>query len=101
MGGVARVWDDEQVAAALRRLPHGHREGDALVRTAELPSFAAAIEVVRAVAEVAEERDHHPDIDVRYRTLVFRCTTHWKGAITAKDADLAAAIDDVLTALGS
>lgn len=95
---MAQVWDDEQVSGALTGLAGWERDGDAIVRTAELASFPAAIEVVRAVAEIAEARDHHPDIDIRWRTVTFRCSTHSAGGITAKDVELAGEIDRVLAA---
>jgi 4a-hydroxytetrahydrobiopterin dehydratase len=69
------------------------RDGDAITRTVECPSFPAAIGLVRDVAAVAEDRDHHPDIDIRWRTLRFVLSTHSAGGLTAKDLDLAAAID--------
>jgi 4a-hydroxytetrahydrobiopterin dehydratase len=69
------------------------REGDSIVRTIECASFPAAIELVRAVAEVAEQRDHHPDIDVRWRTLRFSLSTHSEGGITEKDTELAEQIE--------
>jgi 4a-hydroxytetrahydrobiopterin dehydratase len=78
--------DDDEITAALGDLPGWEREGAALVRTADLPSFPAAIAVVDRVAAIAEERDHHPDIDIRWRTLTFRCSTHSAGGITQLDA---------------
>ena len=49
-------------------------------------------------AEIAEGRDHHPDIDIRWRTLTFRCSTHSEGGITQRDVDLAAAISEQVEA---
>ena len=95
---MAELWDDEQVASALAGLTGWQRDGDAIVRTAKLPSFPAAIEAVRAAAEIAEARNHHPDIDIRWRTVTFRCSTHSQGGITDQDIDLARAIDRVLAA---
>jgi 4a-hydroxytetrahydrobiopterin dehydratase len=92
------LWDDEQVRDALEGLTDWQRDGDAIVRTARLPSFPAAIEAVRAVAEIAEARNHHPDIDIRWRTVTFRCSTHSQGGITAQDIELAGEIDRVLAA---
>jgi 4a-hydroxytetrahydrobiopterin dehydratase len=86
--------DDAAVAAALKDLPGWRRDGDALVRTAELPTFPTAVGVVARVAEIAESRDHHPDIDIRWRTLTFRCSTHSEGGITQRDVDLAKAISE-------
>ncbi|MGH3934235.1 MAG: 4a-hydroxytetrahydrobiopterin dehydratase, partial [Pseudonocardiaceae bacterium] len=76
---MAQLWDDERVAAALAGLTGWQRDGDSIVRTAKLPSFPAAIEAVRTVAEIAEARNHHPDIDIRWRTVTFRCSTHSEG----------------------
>jgi 4a-hydroxytetrahydrobiopterin dehydratase len=94
---MAQLWDDERVTDALEGLMDWQRDGNAIVRTATLPSFPAAIEAVRAVAEIAEARNHHPDIDIRWRTVTFRCSTHSEGGITNLDIELAGEIDRVLT----
>jgi len=65
-----------------------------LTRTFELASFPDAIEFVRKVADIAEAQDHHPDIDIRWRTVTLAVNTHDQGgAITDKDHRLAAAVD--------
>jgi 4a-hydroxytetrahydrobiopterin dehydratase len=61
----------------------------ALVREFELPSFPAAISFVDQLAELAESEDHHPDIDIRYRRVTVRWTTHSEGGITEKDREMA------------
>ncbi|MDQ4021866.1 MAG: 4a-hydroxytetrahydrobiopterin dehydratase [Actinomycetota bacterium] len=94
---MAQLWHDERVTDALQGLTGWQRDGNAIVRTATLPSFPAAIEAVRAVAEIAEARNHHPDIDIRWRSLTFRCSTHSEGGITDLDIELAGEIDRVLT----
>ncbi len=74
-------------------------DGHALARRAELPSFRAAVDAFVAVAVVAEELDHHPDVDVRWRTLLFRLSTHSAGGrVTARDLELAERIDAILAA---
>ena len=89
---MVRLLHHDEIATALADLPGWGREGEALVHTASLPSFPAAIAVVSRVAAIAEERNHHPDIDIRWRTLTFRCSTHSAGGITELDVALAAAI---------
>lgn len=89
---------DEEIRSALDRLTSWTREGDALVRTVELADFPTAIQVVTRVAEIAENDNHHPDVDIRWRTLTFRCSTHSEGGITASDAALAQEIDGVIEA---
>ncbi|MEQ0560291.1 4a-hydroxytetrahydrobiopterin dehydratase [Amycolatopsis sp. NEAU-NG30] len=76
--------------------PGWTRSGSVIAREVELASFLQAIEVVDRVAVLAEAADHHPDIDIRWRTLTFRLTTHSAGGLTAKDFDLANQIDEVI-----
>src|SRR4249919_1068939 len=97
MGAMSDLLDDAAVSDALKSLPGWKREDDSLVRTATLPTFKSAIAVVDDVAEIAESRDHHPDIDIRWRTLTFHCSTHSAGGITRLDVTLAAEISALLT----
>lgn len=64
-------------------------QDDALVRQFELPSFLAAISFVDRLAELAEGENHHPDIDIRYRRVTVRWTTHSEGGISEKDREMA------------
>jgi 4a-hydroxytetrahydrobiopterin dehydratase len=84
---------DDEVQAALERLPGWRREGDAIERDLELPTFPAAIDLVVRIGEAAEAADHHPDIDIRWRTLHLALTTHDAGGLTTKDVDLALQIE--------
>jgi 4a-hydroxytetrahydrobiopterin dehydratase len=90
--------DAAQLADALEALDDGW-SGDltAIKRTVELESFPQAIETVDRVAAVAEAMDHHPDIDIRWRTLTFVISTHSEGGVTRKDIDLAELIDAILS----
>jgi 4a-hydroxytetrahydrobiopterin dehydratase len=96
---MAELLDEDAITEALSRLPTWERADDATIaRFAKLPSFPAAIEVIRQVADLAEENQHHPDMDIRYNSLKFKLSTHSEGGLTAKDTDLAAKIDAVVDA---
>ncbi len=86
---------DEVDAALARRSSGWTRDGDELVTVRTGPDFAAAMTFVVAVAALAEEADHHPDIDIRWNTVTLRLTTHSAGGLTGKDLDLAAAVDGI------
>jgi len=92
------VLNAETVARELSTLDGWTGDERAITRTAKLPSFPAAIAVVDRVAEVAEELDHHPDIDIRWRTLTFHCATHSAGGVTELDLRLAKRIDEIVAA---
>ena len=64
-------------------------QDEALVRVFEFASFPLAIEFVARLADAAEAANHHPDIDIRYRKVTVRWTTHSEGGITAKDREMA------------
>lgn len=84
---------ESEIADALATLPAWTRSGAALTRSIEADSFLTGIELVRAVAEVAEATDHHPDIDIRWRTIHFTLSTHSADGLTELDLALAREID--------
>lgn len=88
--------DAEAVRGSLAALTGWTGGADEITRTVELPSFPQAVEVVDRVAEVAESMNHHPDIDIRYATLTFRCATHTAGGVTELDVTLAGRIDAIV-----
>jgi 4a-hydroxytetrahydrobiopterin dehydratase len=98
-GRMAELLTDDQLNEALSHLSSWRQDGVTLVREVELASFVQAIQVVNRVAEIAENDDHHPDIDIRWRTLTFHLSTHSEGGLTAKDVALATEIDTVVDAL--
>lgn len=84
----------------MRRVAAGHsprmsaaedwrEEEGALVRDFEFESFPAAIAFVGRLADLAERENHHPDIDIRYRRVVVRWSTHSAGGVTDRDHELA------------
>jgi 4a-hydroxytetrahydrobiopterin dehydratase len=95
---MAELLSTADIAAHLAVLTEWSGDSKGITRTAKLPSFLAAIGVVDRVAAVAEELDHHPDIDIRWRTLTFVCATHSAGGVTNKDFDLAGRIDEIIAA---
>jgi 4a-hydroxytetrahydrobiopterin dehydratase len=83
----------DDVATALAHLAGWTGDPAGIERSVQAPSFLAGIRLVDAVAQAAEEADHHPDIDIRWRTVTFRLSTHSAGGVTAKDIDLARQIN--------
>ena len=90
------VLTDDQVDAAAAKLDGWQRTDGALRRAVTFGSFLDGIDAVRRVAELAERADHHPDIDIRWRTVIFVLVTHSQGGITDQDVELAGQIDALL-----
>jgi 4a-hydroxytetrahydrobiopterin dehydratase len=94
---MAELLSAEQVEAALKdKLPAWKREGDEIVRAVKADTFAGGIRLVDQVAVVADEMDHHPDIDIRWTKITFRLSTHSAGGLTENDLNLAAKIDQIV-----
>jgi 4a-hydroxytetrahydrobiopterin dehydratase len=88
--------NQEQITAALGELSDWGYEGEAFTRTFRFADFVHAVEFVEHLAEVAEERQHHPDIDIRYNKVTLRVSTHSAGGVTSRDVDLARAIEHLV-----
>jgi pterin-4a-carbinolamine dehydratase len=74
----------------MHRMLSGWNEVDGkLEREFELDSFEDAIGFVNRVAELAETENHHPDIEIHYKTVVLRWWTHTAGGVTERDRELA------------
>ena len=85
-----------EVAEMLAALPDWSLEEDtgAIVRDVEFPTFLEAIRFVNEIAMTAEEHDHHPDIDIRYRRVRLALMSHDVGALTNRDERMARLIDE-------
>ena len=85
--------DEAKIAPALSAISQWKRNGDVIARTFEFKDFPAAMNFVNAVAELAEQAQHHPDIDVRWNKVTLALTTHDAGGLTEKDFALARQCD--------
>jgi 4a-hydroxytetrahydrobiopterin dehydratase len=83
----------DAVADGLSELPLWSGGPDGIERTVRLPGFRDAVDAVVAIADVAEELDHHPDLDLRWRTLRVAVSTHSAGGVTELDLQLARRVD--------
>jgi 4a-hydroxytetrahydrobiopterin dehydratase len=84
---------DADVQQALAGLPGWERVGDEIAKTFECASFPDAIAFVVRIGFFAEQADHHPDLDVRWRKVKVALTSHDAGGLTQKDVELATKIE--------
>ena len=84
--------DDSTIDSSRPNL-HWQREGKEIVRKFDCGTFLKALEFVNAVGERAEAANHHPDIDIRWKDVTLRLSTHDAGGLTQKDLDLASEIN--------
>ena len=90
-----RQLDAEEIRRQLVELAGWRYDTGALRRTVEAPSFRVAITILDQIAEVAEEMNHHPDVDLRWRKLHIALTTHDADGVSQFDVELAHRINAV------
>ena len=94
--------NQEELSSALTGLPGAHTAmAGHLTISAQAEGFPAAVQLIMDVAAVAEEMNHHPDVDLRWNTVHFTLSTHSEGGITALDVELARRILDLTGKAGA
>jgi 4a-hydroxytetrahydrobiopterin dehydratase len=73
---------------------------EAIARTFTFKDFNEAFGFMSRVALVAEKRDHHPEWKNVYKTVEVVLATHDAGGVTARDIDLAKAMNAIARQLG-
>jgi 4a-hydroxytetrahydrobiopterin dehydratase len=96
-----RRLDGDEVTRALEGLPRWSGDVDRVTRRCEFASFPDLVRAVDEIAVVAEEMDHHPDLDIRWRTLLVALSTHDRGGVTQLDIEQAHRIDEIARELGA
>ncbi len=85
--------NDESIDGWLKGRAGWKRSGDELTKRFDFQSLRDAIIFVNRVAALADELDHHPDIDIRYTTVHLALTTHSAKGLTQKDLEFAERVD--------
>jgi 4a-hydroxytetrahydrobiopterin dehydratase len=88
--------------SALKRLPGWSEVGgrNAIARSYVFRDFNEAFGFMCRVALVAEKNDHHPEWRNVYRTVEVVLSTHDAGGVTARDIELAGAMNAIAAQVG-
>jgi 4a-hydroxytetrahydrobiopterin dehydratase len=88
-----RPLTEAEIAAALAALPGWKLAGGRLERRYRFKSFRDAFGWMTMAALAAEKADHHPDWSNSWRAVTVTLVSHDAGAVTRRDADLAATFE--------
>ncbi|KUM31537.1 4a-hydroxytetrahydrobiopterin dehydratase [Arthrobacter sp. EPSL27] len=102
MAAIEDVLTESQVDEALAGLPDWRYSLGGLVTAYKAPTAAAALELIAAVGRLAEEQNHHPDLDWRYRRVLLRYSSHDAGGqVTRRDVAAATAAGAAAARVGA
>ncbi len=92
---------DDDIRAGLAELDGWELAGGQITRQFKLGNFRDTVAFVVRVSYEAEAAAHHPDVEINYDRVRFTLSTHSEGGVTAKDFDLAAAIERLARSAGA
>lgn len=87
---------ESQIKERLKELKDWSLEGDYITKELNTKNWKTTIFIVNAIAGLAEAHWHHPDLEVGFKRLKIKLTTHEAGGITEKDFKLAKEIDELV-----
>ena len=98
---MSRLLTDEEITRQLGDLPGWRHDGESLVATYDAPSFPAAVQLIVEAGDEADQMQHHPDVDLRWKVTHWRLSTHSAGGLTQLDIELAHRIVAAAKGLGA
>jgi 4a-hydroxytetrahydrobiopterin dehydratase len=78
----------EVITKQLQTHPGWSWTGDRLIRSYSFDRYLDGLRFVQAIAHIAEEENHHPDLTLRYGEVIVSTTTHDANGVTEKDFQL-------------
>lgn len=84
---------DTQILESLANVPEWKRDGKFILRRYQFKTFRDAIAFVNQVAEIAENKNHHPLISVDYKMVTLKLTSWHAGGLTPLDFEEANLFD--------
>ena len=84
---------EEELAAALADLPGWQQGKGCILKVFEFADFAASMRFVHRAADLAEARNHHPEILIEFSRVTLTLHSHDVNAITKRDIGYAKAIE--------
>jgi 4a-hydroxytetrahydrobiopterin dehydratase len=86
---------EEEIASRLGELEGWEREGGAIRKQFKLDDFKGSVDFVNRLTPVAEEMNHHPDLEISWNQVTVSVSTHSEGGLTENDFGLAQRIDSL------
>ena len=87
------VLSKQEIEGRMDALQGWERDGDAIRKQFDCGDFKGSVDFVNRLLPVAEEMNHHPDLEISWSRVTATLSTHSEGGLTASDFELAGRID--------
>ncbi|MDQ4042019.1 MAG: 4a-hydroxytetrahydrobiopterin dehydratase [Actinomycetota bacterium] len=85
----------DEIERRLGELDGWSLEDGAISKQFKRGDFEGSVAFVNDLTPVAEEMNHHPDLNISWDTVTVTLTTHSEGGLTESDFELAGRIDSL------
>jgi 4a-hydroxytetrahydrobiopterin dehydratase len=87
--------NEDQIRERLDGLEGWERDGESIKKEFKLEDFKGSVDFVNRLTPVAEDMNHHPDLEISWNTVTVSISTHSEGGLTENDFELAGKIDSL------
>jgi 4a-hydroxytetrahydrobiopterin dehydratase len=94
--GGSKPFDETKVKDYLKQVAGWEKVNQEIVKVFSFKNYYETMAFVNAVAFIAHQEDHHPDLEVSYKTCKVRYTTHAIGGLSENDFICAAKVDQLV-----
>ncbi|MFJ7727166.1 4a-hydroxytetrahydrobiopterin dehydratase [Neobacillus sp. NPDC097160] len=84
-----------EIDQALAELPGWKLDGKFIVKKYRFQEFLKGVAFVNEIAQLSEEKNHHPFMAIDYKLVTLRLTSWNAGGLTDLDVDLAKKYDEI------
>lgn len=91
------VLTQEQLTTLIGQLDAWELHERSIIKTVTLSNFHQTMSFVNAIAWIANQEDHHPELTITYNKCKIEYTTHVVNGLSGNDFICAAKIDALLT----
>ena len=89
-----KILTEEEIRERLKEIPGWDYKENKIFKEFAFSGFLRALEFINNLASFFEEKDHHPDIHINYKKVLFELTRHSVGGkVTERDFGVAKRIE--------
>lgn len=97
--GKLKVYSEGEIEEKLKELPQWYYQNNQIVREYATKNWKETVMLFNLIAGLSEAYWHHPDIEVSYKRLKVKLTTHEFKGITDRDFELAKQVEKLASLL--
>ena len=93
--GLKDKLSNNQIKEYISKIKGWQQKGNSIIKELKFNNFQSSLNFINQVGKIAEQEDHHPDIEFGWGYVKISLTTHALKGLSINDFILAAKIDNI------